>query len=108
MLKLGKIKKGNQGTTIFFLACLSYVVHKKNPLNHSPVKGNFTHNYSWKIEKTLKNHKKIILRRKHPYLRNNYSCAKKNLGKIQVLLFDIFSNSKLVISVFLALNFRKS
>jgi hypothetical protein len=38
----------------------------------------------------LKSHKKIILRRKHPYLRNDCSCAKKNLGKIQVLLFDIF------------------
>jgi hypothetical protein len=31
-----------------------------------------------------------------------------DLGKIQVLLFDIFSNDKLVISVFLTLNFRKS
>jgi hypothetical protein len=38
----------------------------------------------------LKSHKKIILRRKHPYLRNDCSCAKKNLGKIQVPLFDTF------------------
>jgi hypothetical protein len=38
----------------------------------------------------LKSHKKIILRKKHPYLRNDCSCAKKNLGKIQVLSFDIF------------------
>jgi hypothetical protein len=30
----------------------------------------------------LKSHKKIILRGKHPYLRNDCSCAKKNLGKI--------------------------
>jgi hypothetical protein len=94
MLKLRKIKKGvenrNQGATIFFLACLSDVVHKKNLLNHSPVKRNSTHIYLWKTEKTLKSHKKIILKRKHPYLRNDCSCAKKNLGKIQVLLFDTF------------------
>jgi hypothetical protein len=47
---LGKFRKGiengNQRATIFFLACLSYVVHKKNLLNHSPVKGDCTHNYS--------------------------------------------------------------
>jgi hypothetical protein len=47
---LGKLIKGikneNQRATIFFLACLSYVVHKNNPLNHSPVRGNCNHNYS--------------------------------------------------------------
>jgi hypothetical protein len=69
------------------------LAHKKNLLNHSPVKRNCTHIYSWKTEKTLKSHKKIILRRKHPYLRNDYSCARKNLGKIQVLLFDTFQRA---------------
>jgi hypothetical protein len=92
LLKLRKIKKGvengNQRATIFFPAFLSDVVHKKNLLNHSPVKRNCTHIYSWKTKKTLKSHKKIILKRKHPYLRNDCPCVKKNLGKIQVLLFD--------------------
>jgi hypothetical protein len=41
-----EIKNEKQSATIFFLAFLSYVVHKKNPLNHNPVRGNCTHNYS--------------------------------------------------------------
>jgi hypothetical protein len=40
------IKNGNQRATIFFLACLNHVVHKKNLLNHSPVERNYTHNFS--------------------------------------------------------------
>jgi hypothetical protein len=79
-----------RGQPYFSKQCLIDVVHKKNLLDHSLVKRNCTHIYSWKTEKTLKSHKKIILRRKHPYLRNDYSYAKKNLGKIQVLLFDTF------------------
>jgi hypothetical protein len=43
-----------------------------------------------KTKKTLKSHRKIKLRRIHPNLRNDYSYTNKNLGKIQVLLFDIF------------------
>jgi hypothetical protein len=54
------------------------------------VERNYTHHYSVKTEKILKSHKKIILKRKHPYLRNDCSFAKKNLGKMKVLLFDIF------------------
>jgi hypothetical protein len=46
--------------------------------------------YLMKTERTLKSHRKIILKRKHPNLRNDYSYANKNLEKIQVLLFDIF------------------
>jgi hypothetical protein len=46
--------------------------------------------YLMKIKRTLKSHYKKILRRKHPNLGNDYSYANKNLGKIQVLLFDIF------------------
>jgi hypothetical protein len=43
-----------------------------------------------KIERTLKSHRKIILKKIHPNLRNDYSYANKNLGKIKVLLFHIF------------------
>ena len=35
-----------------------------------------------KIEETLKNHRKIILRRKYPNLKNDCSCAKKKLEKL--------------------------
>jgi hypothetical protein len=41
-------------------------------------------------ENLEKNHRKIILRRNHPNLRNDYYYANRNVGKIQVLLFDIF------------------
>jgi hypothetical protein len=84
------IRKGNQRATTFFLTCLGDVVHKKNLLNPSLVKRNCTTIYLIKTERTLKTHSKIILRRKHPNLRNDYSYANKNLGKIRVLLFDIF------------------
>jgi hypothetical protein len=84
------IKNGNQRATTFFLTCLGDVVHKKNLLNPSLVKINCTTTYLMKTERTLKSHRKIILRRKHPNLKNDYSYANKNLEKIQVLLFDIF------------------
>jgi hypothetical protein len=84
------IENGNQRATTFFLTCLGDVVHKKKLLNPSPVKRNCTTIYLMKTERTLKSHRKIILWRKHPNLRNDYSYANKNLGKIQVLLFDIF------------------
>jgi hypothetical protein len=84
------IKNGNQRATTFFLTCLGDVVHKKNLLSPNPVQRKCTTIYLIKIERTLKSHRKIILRRKHPNLRNDYSYANKNLGKIQVLLFDIF------------------
>jgi hypothetical protein len=84
------IKNGNQRGTKFFLTCLGDVVDKKKLLNPSPVERNCTTIYLMKIERTLKSLRKIILRRKHPNLRNEYSYANENLGKIQVLLFDIF------------------
>jgi hypothetical protein len=103
-----EIKNGNQRATTFFLTCLGDVVLKKNLLSPNPVQRKCTTIHLMKIERTLKSHKKIILKRKHPNLGSDYSYANRNLGKIQVLLFNIFSNNKLVISVFLALNFRKS
>jgi hypothetical protein len=84
------IKNGNQRATTFFLTCLGDVVHKKNLLSPNPVQRKCTTIYSMKIERTFKSHRKIILRRIHPNLRNDYSYANTNLGKIQVLLFDIF------------------
>jgi hypothetical protein len=48
------------------------------------------HNLFNETERTLKSYKKIILRRKYPNLENDFSYANRNLGKIQVLLFDIF------------------
>jgi hypothetical protein len=84
------IKNGNQRATIFFITCLGDVVHKKNLLNPSPVKRKCTTIYLMKTERTLKSHRKIILKRKNPNLRNDYSYANKNPRKIQVLLCDIF------------------
>jgi hypothetical protein len=80
----------NQRITIFFLVCLSDVVHKKNLLNHSLAEIICTIIYLRKTEETLKNHRKIILKRKYPKLKNDCSCAKKKLGKLGNLLFDIF------------------
>jgi hypothetical protein len=74
----------------FFLTCLGDVVHKKNLLNPSPLQRKSTTIYLMKTERTLKSHRKIILRRNHPNLRNDYFYANKNLRKIQVLLYDIF------------------
>jgi hypothetical protein len=84
------IKNENQRETTFFLTCLGDVVHKKNLMSPNPVQKKCTTTYLMKTERNLKSHKKIILRRKHPNLVNDYSYANKNLGKIQVLLFDIF------------------
>jgi hypothetical protein len=84
------IKNGNQRATTFFLTCLGDVVHNKTLLNPISVQRKSTTIYLMKTERTLKSHRKIILRRKHPNLGNDYSYANKNLGKIQVLLFDIF------------------
>jgi hypothetical protein len=83
------IKNGNQGVTTFFLTYLSDVVHKKNLLNPFLVQRKCIIIYLMKTKRTLKSHRKIILRRKHPYLKNDYYYANRNLGKIQVLLFDI-------------------
>jgi hypothetical protein len=69
------IKNGNQRATTFFLTCLGDVVQKKNLLNPSPVKINCTTIYLMKTKRTLKSHRKITLRRKHPNLRNDYSYA---------------------------------
>jgi hypothetical protein len=84
------MQTGNQRATTFFLTCLGDVVHKKKLLSPNRVQRKCTTIYLMKTERTLKIHKRIILKRKHPNLGNDYSYANKNLGKIQVLLFDIF------------------
>jgi hypothetical protein len=43
-----------------------------------------------KNNENLKNPRKITVRRNHPNLRNNYYYASINLGKIQVLVYNIF------------------
>jgi hypothetical protein len=85
-----ELENKNQRMTTFFLVFLSDVVHKKKLLNHSLVEINCTIIYLRKREEILKNHRKIILRKKYSNLKNDYSCAKKKLGKLGNLLFDIF------------------
>jgi hypothetical protein len=65
-----ELENKNQRMTTFFLVFLSDVVHKKKLLNHSLVEINCTIIYLRKREETLKNHRKIILRKKNtPTLR---------------------------------------
>jgi hypothetical protein len=84
------VKNGNERATTFFLTCLGDVVHEKKLLNPSLVRRNCTTIYLMKTEGTLKSHRKIILRRKHPNLRNEYSYANKNLENYKFCCLTFF------------------